>query len=448
VRTVRRQLRGEEPLELAEVDGAVRHIGPQLLFEELGENGDPSSCAHRLRRPEVRAAFRDFVVKRARARTKHFGQGVQYASLGSGELLFDMELIERIRALGLFVKQICLIDREYRNPKAEIRQCLREFADFQRACAELDRMEAAEVIVFPTLEAYYAASRSGGKANGCQIFVQCDVHWKGAAGDCQKLALRALAPNGMLVRLGEDAQEEGTPLGGDEFAGDQLWEQREPPSTKPFSVAAWTLSASEGSGLPSLDPMGGHLIDACNSTIEEALALTPRPVTSVARQREKELRAKAEEEALAEAHPEVEAKDEPMRLTKRGIELMKARERGAAAARAECEREFRTLVTQKQAEVREEERAAGRELTVWRVLRKPSVIVRAEPRRTAKAVGVLYAGECIKSADDEQRGAWLRIVVGPDRTAISPHAAEFPSEAWVLSDSPEEGTVPMLRKVS
>ncbi|CAJ1348195.1 unnamed protein product [Effrenium voratum] len=64
VRLVMHQLLGKEPMELAECGGVVRHVGPMSPLGGLGECGSANCLAHRLRSPELRNGFRDFVVSK------------------------------------------------------------------------------------------------------------------------------------------------------------------------------------------------------------------------------------------------------------------------------------------------------------------------------------------------------------------------------------------------
>ena len=52
-------------MELAECGGVVRHVGPMSPLGGLGECGSANCLAHRLRSPELRNGFRDFVVSKA-----------------------------------------------------------------------------------------------------------------------------------------------------------------------------------------------------------------------------------------------------------------------------------------------------------------------------------------------------------------------------------------------
>merc|ERR1711971_435250 len=174
-------------------DDVLRHVGESSPFSGIGEA--TSSGAHRLKQPKVRTGFRDFIVGHVRKalcdRANWWGKdGLRYASLGSGALLFDLELIERLRAWGVHVSQICLIDRVYRAPTAEVKQALREFAAWQIIASESSREAPPEILAFGHVQDYYAASFETGRTAGCHIFVHCDAQWPGAVEDCETLAYR------------------------------------------------------------------------------------------------------------------------------------------------------------------------------------------------------------------------------------------------------------------
>ena len=92
VRLARSQLRGKERMELVERAGALRHVGPLSPFTGMSVSG-------LLARPDVRPHFRDSIVgwveEKVRNESDCWGAGgLRYASVGSGELLFDLELLE------------------------------------------------------------------------------------------------------------------------------------------------------------------------------------------------------------------------------------------------------------------------------------------------------------------------------------------------------------------
>lgn len=287
VRLAMAQLRGKEEMKFGinEEDThrhgfeVVRHAGPYSPFAGLGESGE----SHRLAQPEVRARLRDFLVRRLgeaqRAGTHWWDErGLRYASLGSGLLLFDLELLERLRLEGIRVCHISLIDCTYRQPKVDARRALREFADWQRCAAQMLKHKAADILAFGSLGHFFQAAGEGGVAAGCHLLLHCDAHWEGAIEDCDRLAVRALVSGGLLVRLTNHQEQHEMPstlkggalykpFNGDASQDEDVEKQSQhlgavqPPSGAPFVLSAWTVETwpPECCRLPSLrvleDPM-------------------------------------------------------------------------------------------------------------------------------------------------------------------------------------------------
>lgn len=100
----------------------------------LGECGDRKCGNYRLgrRTSDVRPSFLDFCVHHIRERLPIdiLEKGLVYSSLGSGSLLFDWELLERLTLEeGIRLRTVLLIDKEY-GPKgrASARTAVRTFA--------------------------------------------------------------------------------------------------------------------------------------------------------------------------------------------------------------------------------------------------------------------------------------------------------------------------------
>jgi len=277
------QLRGEEPMDLGERDGRVRHIGPLSPFGGMGECGHANCRAHRLKFPEVRADFRDFLLSKVREAVDAgwWGDGgFCYASLGSGELLFDLELLERIRAAGVRIAQVCLIDCEYLEPRVDAKAALREFADWQRASAQRDEVASCEIFAFGKLGDFYEAANEGGRVAGCHLLVHCDANWGGCVEDSERLALQALTCGGMLARLTNHEVEAHDPSGkrrcsfhSGPFVGDRYWERRPQQSchsSAPFSAAAWIKMPGLSGGPPMLNPVEDpYLVESARSMLRE-----------------------------------------------------------------------------------------------------------------------------------------------------------------------------------
>ncbi|CAK9105589.1 Chaperone protein DnaJ [Durusdinium trenchii] len=388
VRMVMQQLVGQSPMELADCKGVIRHVGPMTPLGGLGECGHPKCSAHRLKYPEIRAGFRDFIVSKVRdalrTQTVWWGpEGLRYVSLGSGELLFDLELLERLREeAGVTIAQICLIDRAYETPSHGTRRALREFADWQRASAQLRRVAPAEVLAFGRLQDFFQAAAEGGRASGCHVFVQCDAYWHGCAGDCNRLASRALCPNGLLARLAEstDTLDAELPKGAlvAPFQGDLV----EPPQEMG--------SLGDGALLSSLSVahLGGLHVGEPFFSAAWTLAMWPPECFKPPSLQPVE-------------HPLLSRREEASRIRIIGKE---------------------------------------RALAVWRVT-DTRIAVRAGPHAQAQIVDVFYKGDEVLATGAE--GPWLRIA-----QESWPNPADAPEEAWVLQDGRAFGLGLLLQQVT
>eukprot|EP00931_Biecheleriopsis_adriatica_P051062 TRINITY_DN29583_c0_g1_i2.p1 TRINITY_DN29583_c0_g1~~TRINITY_DN29583_c0_g1_i2.p1 ORF type:complete len:819 (+),score=170.65 TRINITY_DN29583_c0_g1_i2:41-2458(+) len=230
VRQAMEQLRGKERMALGDKDGQIRPTGVTSPFGGVGECADPDCAAHRLAWPKVRSHFRDFVVSRVRDAVRgengsrpwwEPSEGLRYTSIGSGQLLFDLELLERIRFAGVRVAQICLVDTAYAGspPCVDVRRALREFTDWQRAAAQLCRHEPAEVLVFSEVWDYYETCcqdeakegaahdvRSDRYRQPCHVMMHVDAAWPGADDEIEQLAMTSLSAGGLYARLSNVAQ--------------------------------------------------------------------------------------------------------------------------------------------------------------------------------------------------------------------------------------------------
>lgn len=241
IRLARAQLRGKDIIELVDKSGLLVHAGPLSPFGALGIAG---LLAH----ADVRPRLRDFAVERVRemARTSYGlwgASGFRYAALGAGELLFHLELLERVRASGVPVAQICLTDLQYLQPTGAVRQALREFADWQRASAQLSQQPPAELLVFGSVEDFRAASAQGGRAAGCHLLLDCAAPLDGTEAQAdpselngRALGALALASGGLLVRLTRDAAD------------------------------AWVKS---GPGAENMEALQDPLLSACSSAVSD-----------------------------------------------------------------------------------------------------------------------------------------------------------------------------------
>ncbi|CAE7758070.1 dnaJ [Symbiodinium sp. KB8] len=396
VRIAMHQLVGKVAMELADCGGVIRHVGPMTPFSGLGECGHSNCMAHRLRYPEVRTGFRDFVVASVRdavrTKTEWWGpEGLHYASLGCGELLFDLELLERLREeAGVQIAQICLIDIAYRQPSLPTRRALREFADWQRASAQMRRAQPCEILVFGHLADYSEASAKGGRASNCHVFVQCDTHWNGCSGDCSRLASRALCKDGLLARLAEgpDALHAELPKGVlvSPFQGDL----EAPQETETMGGLEGGLD-SDQSRVISIACAGGlHVGEPFFSAAWTLVEWPPEFFKT----------------------PSLQPKEHP---------LLSRREDLSRARRI----------------------AKDHGLSVWRVTYKPRIAVRAAPDPQAPIVDLFYAGDELLAVPGDTQGPWLRLA-----KASWPNPTDAPEEdAWVLHDGAAAGLGLLVEQV-
>jgi len=415
-------------LELAETDGKVRHARPDSPFGGLSLDG-------LLAVSQVRCPFRDFVVEWARDNAIHYSGkkggwrdgGLKYVSIGSSELFFDLEVLQRIRGLGVRIGQICLVDKAYKWPVIATMRALQEFADFQRAAAALAREDPTEILAFGSVQDYKDHVTSD-KAKASHLMLHLE-HYQEALmeeDDCDKLAMQVLCHGGLLGRLSNVRSGLGVAAG------------------------VWTLvpGGPAYQGGVDLQPINDPYMAACNDAISSPAVQMRVQVQQVAW---------AQKQAAEKPPPEAaeaEEKDKPRRKTEAELDALEEQLKEEDRAKGLSEAQILA-----RARVRARERAAGGELKakpirrsamqeraahygldVWRVTHKPHVAVRAEPKGTARIVGQLDFGQEIMVSKDK-KGEWVRISEGPI-------LADLPTDAWVLIDASEGlGKSMMFEKV-
>lgn len=398
--TARAQLRGTSRMEVAERDGMVRHVGPTSPFAGLGECGDPVCGAHRLFNPKVRPHFRDFVVswveKASEGLLADEDGSLRYASIGSGELLFDLELLERIRARGVHISQICLVDKEYERPSMSVRRALREFADWQRAVAQAERVRPAEIFAFASLEDLVTeVCREECEAEEeilrrtvarSHLLVQVDAVWDGFVKECSGAAEAVLTTGGLLARLNPEP-----------FLGVSSAEASGPlqPVPQPvagrhsgaaFSVAAWELApeaaaeANDGAGAE-----GGAESTAAGAPTEEQRSPATTAPSLLKRLRDFRLEACVAAIAAANAEPK---NAEILRAREEAVAQSQVREAIRAKAREKEEKEMQLM-----AERDAQERAYQEELRAAEAAKEAKEVAKkeAEKRRDEIALARMEA---------------------------------------------------------
>ncbi|CAE8737310.1 unnamed protein product [Polarella glacialis] len=82
-----RGLLGKEPIRFAgDSSGRVRHDDPESPIAVLSECGDERCGAHRLKQPQVRARFRDFIARSCRRALK--ANSAWWSEAGLGKKMF------------------------------------------------------------------------------------------------------------------------------------------------------------------------------------------------------------------------------------------------------------------------------------------------------------------------------------------------------------------------
>jgi len=505
VRLAMEQLRGKEKMTLAEKDGQIRPTGPNSPFSGLGSCADPDCRAHRLAWPQVRTSFRDFIVKRIR--DAHLGvhpgchpwwhpsAGLRYTSIGSGQLLFDLELIERIRYAGVRIAQICLVDPLYAGspPSVDVRRALREFTDWQRAAAQLCRHEPAEVLVFSEVWDYYESCcesesntfpDSDQYRQPCDLLVHCDAAWPGADEELEQLAQVSLSRGGLFAQLSNQALAEATDLAGNTEVNSRGH------SLTPLMARAWIQMDAQGSpddvgycpsrpSQPLLVEVEDELLASCREAIEDTKTSEPRYDLQMARILA-EAREKAQQEARkrnknaatggngngastgtngtsTSSRKAFEAPVRPpepieisFRQTQPPFNYFRERQtsrhrvpgKGSDIQKGQVFERFKFLNAQD--DIPEGPRVkkgptTKMGLSAWKVIYSNPVAMRATPKATGRLVGQLHPGDVAYCNEKQRSGDWLKVEEVPGQT--------LGDDAWVLVDGTDFGMGLLLQKV-
>ncbi|CAK9086837.1 unnamed protein product [Durusdinium trenchii] len=178
-------------LGLALRDEALR---PQLALQALGECPSVRCATQRLARPEVRQAFLDFAV----CMVETMPAPLKVLALGSGHLLFELELLEALRhRLCLSFSVIHLVDPLY------VEEC-EQLKGRQHRRHALEAVEAFKSWFDDTLVATY---RSVDQFNQAQddsmldLVLQLDAEALDYDKEVKPLLACHLAPEGRFLRL-------------------------------------------------------------------------------------------------------------------------------------------------------------------------------------------------------------------------------------------------------
>lgn len=135
----------------------------------LGECGASLCGCYRLTRPRVRGEFVTMVHTRAKAAV---GDTLRYATIGSGCLLTDFEIVLGFWASGVRIESVVAIDPTYGTAESDeatqARKALAQFATF---------FAPARVFAFGSVEAYRTAAQLQPAVYGrFNCFVKCDAN--------------------------------------------------------------------------------------------------------------------------------------------------------------------------------------------------------------------------------------------------------------------------------
>lgn len=275
--------------------------------------------------------------------------------------------------------------------------------------------------------------------------------------------IRGMVPGALFARLINDSgQRQAMSTDLEEPSSAASW----------FSVGAWTIAPGSP---PSLTPVRKTHLAACMA----AIATTPSSVVLHAQARPRvrvekekaqvplgdllEIQKKTQEELLraqGRAKGMEASENDTTQQAEEGLSKAQLQARARMWAR-ERRREEQGRQQAERGSGLHEPRMAGVEVTdkahakelvrdqaeqrgwsVWQVVYKPHVAVRASPKHTARIVGALYPGEEVAVSEALADG-WLCVYIAPAR----PPGAEIPTESWVLAYA-GSGQAVMLEKVS
>lgn len=168
---------------LAVTQAAASHVDLMPLAS-IAECGHSDCACTRSRHPWVRRRFREEVVRQAVA-ARDAGQLpeiISYASIGSGLLLGDFDVLLGLQVAGFIIEHACFVDSDYAE---NCREALSEVASF---------LAPARVVAYASV-ADYAVARLRGQQPAAHLFLQIDVV-EVAFGEAASLSALALADEG------------------------------------------------------------------------------------------------------------------------------------------------------------------------------------------------------------------------------------------------------------
>jgi len=191
----------------------LRHLpcGASCAVADLGECGDRKCGNYRLgeKTSEVRPDFLGFCIEHIRRSFSPavLKAGIVYASLGSGQLLFDWELLERLTLEeGARLRAVHLIDQDYGGPKrrdsaVRAQEVLAGWYDDQDWDDERGPCAFRSFLSAPDFQRW--ALRSGEAAH---VLLDCDAVGARKRVDVAAFRRAALRPDGVCLVLSNPAK--------------------------------------------------------------------------------------------------------------------------------------------------------------------------------------------------------------------------------------------------
>eukprot|EP00933_Yihiella_yeosuensis_P081917 TRINITY_DN9560_c0_g1_i1.p1 TRINITY_DN9560_c0_g1~~TRINITY_DN9560_c0_g1_i1.p1 ORF type:complete len:360 (+),score=45.42 TRINITY_DN9560_c0_g1_i1:89-1168(+) len=212
-----REIFGTAEWKLERRRGLVRPMlklpsGRSCVVAPLGECGDRKCGNYRLgpKTSMVRPDFLHFCVDQIKSAfsPEILKAGIVYCSLGSGQLLFDWELLEQLtRKEGVRLRAVHLIDKDYGGPKRRDSaiQAQRMFAGwFEEAAWEEDGIGPCPFRSFlSALDFQRWVARTGQEAH---VLLDCDAVGARKRIDVASFRKTALRPDGICLILSNPAK--------------------------------------------------------------------------------------------------------------------------------------------------------------------------------------------------------------------------------------------------
>jgi hypothetical protein len=186
-------------------------VSPQLpivsaKLSNLGECAESDCGCSRLLFPHVRPLFRKNLVAMMSSCMRGRGKEIRYVSVGSGLMLYDLELLCGLQEAGFRVKSVVFVDNAFGGalgPEA------RELCE--RALHDVGAFMAPTRVAMYTGIGPYALACLRGEEPLATTFVQADAA-KISHQDTTALAAIALSPGHLGFRLNNKGQQRGATM--------------------------------------------------------------------------------------------------------------------------------------------------------------------------------------------------------------------------------------------